>query len=77
MSDTCPTCGAPGYSGPCPPEPPVGTWMKDRYGAATLHQEGGGWGPPGMMALGVWERMWEARGPYTPCGPWGAELDAT
>lgn len=55
-------------------EPPVGTWVKDRFGATTYRQEGGGWGQPGMMPLARWEAMWDARGPYTVCGPWGVPL---
>jgi hypothetical protein len=62
----------------CPPEPPVGTWMKDRFGAA--HQRridcdgNDGWGEPGFYSFGKWTLMWEARGPLVECGPWGADL---
>jgi hypothetical protein len=67
--------------GPVPPEPPVGTWMKDKYGGVTRRQHGnsalgGGWGLPGMMPFGKWEAMWEARGPYVECGEWGRPLEA-
>jgi hypothetical protein len=75
VSDRCPTCGRGGWVGPIPPEPPVGTWMKDRHGGVTFHQEGG-WGPPGIMPFGKWEAMWEGRGPYVECPPWGIEEDA-
>jgi hypothetical protein len=55
------------------PEPPVGTWMRDRFGGSTQRQAEG-WGQPGMMPFGKWEAMWEARGPYVECGPWGRDL---
>lgn len=57
-------------SPPVPPEPPVGTWMRDKYGALSLRQ-GDGWGLPGFWPFGKWEAMWEARGPYVECEPWG------
>jgi len=57
-----------------PPEPPVGTWVRDRRGAATQRQHGGGWGPPGFYPAAEWNAMWNARGPLVECGPWGAEL---
>lgn len=69
----CDKCGQHVLAEHVPPEPPVGTWMKDRYGAVTYHQTGG-WAQPGFMPLGVWPKMWEARGPYVECGPWGAPL---
>jgi hypothetical protein len=56
-----------------PPEPPVGTWVIDRYGAVSKHQEGGGWGEPGFMSFGQWLAMWEARGPLVECEPWGRD----
>lgn len=74
----CPNCGHafhPKACTPCPPEPPVGTWMKDRFGGVTQRQKDG-WGAPGVMPFGRWEGMWDARGPYVECGPWGAELPA-
>ncbi|MFE6967215.1 hypothetical protein ACFVAJ_19185 [Agromyces sp. NPDC057679] len=70
------------YLGPAPAaisrsnEPPVGTWVMDRHGAATYRQESG-WGEPGFAPLGVWTSMWDARGPYVECGPWGMSLDPT
>lgn len=57
-----------------PPEPPVGTWVKDRHGGVSQRGQGGGWGMPGFYYLGKWECMWEARGPLVECGPWGASL---
>jgi hypothetical protein len=57
-----------------PPEPPVGTWVKDRHGGTSYHQTPGGWGQPGIMPFGRWEAMWLARGPLEVCGPWGADL---
>lgn len=57
-------------------EPPVGTWVKDRHGATSLRYKEG-WGAPGIMPFGVWRAMWDARGPYTICGPWGAPLADT
>lgn len=59
-----------------PPEPGVGTWMRDRYGATTMRQESG-WGQPGVMPLGRWTVMWATRGPYVECGPWGTDLPAS
>lgn len=55
-------------------EPPVGTWVRDKFGATSCRQSGGGWGQPGIVPLGRWEAMWEARGPYELCGPWGRAL---
>jgi len=66
---TCPNCGHQ-MADVCPVEPPVGSWMMDRLGGTTMRQEEG-WGQPGMFPFGRWEMMWEARGPYTPCSPWG------
>jgi hypothetical protein len=76
MSSTCPTCGAE-RSQAAPPEPPIGTWVKDRHGAVSLRHTVGdvtGWAPRGAMPYARWEAMWEARGPLTVCGPWGADL---
>jgi hypothetical protein len=60
---------------PCtvPPEPPVGTWVKDRNGSASMHHNGGGWAEPGFMPFGKWEAMWHARGPLVECGEWGRD----
>lgn len=66
----CPTCGRDGYPGGAPPEPPVGTWVRDRFGGISYRQREG-WGQPGIMPFGIWEAMWEARGPLIECGPWG------
>ena len=62
-----------------PPEPPIGTWVKDRHGAAMLRHvdsDGNdGWAPaPNFMALANWKAMWERRGPLVECGPYGREL---
>lgn len=70
---SCPTCGRAGYPGPTPPEPPVGTWVRDRFGGLSKHQKGGGWGEPGFEPFGVWSAMWQTRGPLEICGPWGRE----
>ena len=74
----CENCGHE-QSTPAPPEPPVGTWVKDRHGAASLRHidsEGNdGWAPaPNFMALAQWKAMWKKRGPLTECGPYGTEL---
>lgn len=53
-------------------EPPVGSWVRDKYGATSYRQKDG-WGQPGMMPYGKWEAMWDARGPYEICKPWGRE----
>lgn len=45
-----------------PPEPPVGTHVRDRHGAHHTRFKTG-WASPGMMAFGNWALMWEARGP--------------
>lgn len=55
-----------------PPEPPAGTWVRDRHGATTLRQ-GAGWAPPGFFPLVKWEKLWKARGPLVVCEPWGLE----
>lgn len=74
---TCPNCGTHFHFQSCqgavPEEPPVGTWMKDRFGGVTQRQPSG-WGAPGIEPFGRWEAMWAARGPYVECGPWGADL---
>lgn len=74
-ADHCPTCGQRTENAPgaCPPEPPVGTWVRDRFGSLSVRQKGGGWGAPGIMPFGVWEAMWAARGPLVECGPYGAD----
>jgi len=54
-------------------EPPIGTWAKDKWGGSTLRGEGG-WGLPGFFQFGAWGAMWDARGPYVKCGPWGVDL---
>jgi hypothetical protein len=68
------TCAYHRETPPCPPEPPVGTWVKDRFGA-THYRKADGWAaaPTGFYALGKWQPMWGARGPLVECGPWGAE----
>lgn len=68
----CRECGTV-VSVPCtaPPEPPVGAWVRDRFGGLHHRGQGGGWGTPGMMYLGDWRAMWHARGPLVECGPWG------
>lgn len=58
-------------------EPPVGTWVIDRFGATHYRVKAGGWSsaPTGFYAFGKWEAMWEHRGPLVECGPWGAPLE--
>lgn len=53
-----------------PAEPPVGTWVIDRWGGTSRRANGGGWGSPGFMSLASWEPMWNARGPLEVCEPW-------
>lgn len=71
--ESCPTCHRPFSETDIPPEPPNGSWVKDKYGSAT-QRRGDGWAPPGYMPFAKWEAMWAARGPLVPCGPWGAPL---
>ena len=59
--------------GPIAPEPPVGTWVRDRYGGVAQRQPSGGWATPGTEPFGRWADMWAARGPLVPCGPWGTD----
>lgn len=77
MSDTatCPACRRPWREDDVPPEPPVGTWIKDRHGGTTMRQAGGGWGPPGFYPFANWNAMWKARGPLVVCGPYGRDTD--
>lgn len=62
-----------------PPEPAVGTWVKDRFGGTHVRIKGSdghiGWAasPTGFYAFGKWGPMWEARGPLVECPPWGVE----
>lgn len=64
-----------------PPEPPTGTWVRDRHGGVHVRIEDGegnvGWaaGSNGFYAFGKWEAMWRGRGPLVECGPWGRELE--
>ena len=55
-------------------EPPVGTWVRDRFGGVSMRQAEG-WGEPGMEPFGKWEAMWDARGPFTECGRWGDQYE--
>jgi hypothetical protein len=75
----CPNCGYASVDlAAIPPEPPIGTWVKDRHGAVSQRHKDAegrvGWSPPGCYAFGKWEAKWAARGPLTVCGPWGAAL---
>ena len=58
-----------------PPEPPLGTWVKDRFGCTAVRMfdcDGReGWSQPGFYALASWPSFWKARGPLKECGPWG------
>jgi hypothetical protein len=56
-----------------PPEPPSGTWVRDRYGAAFHRGDSGNWGMPGFLYLADWVSMWDARGPLVECPPWGVD----
>lgn len=62
------------HVGRIPPEPPVGTWVMDRWGAVHYHKKGG-WSPAptGFDNFGVWEAMWKGRGPLVECSPWGTK----
>ena len=53
-------------------EPPVGTWAKDKFGGS-VRRYPDGWSTPGFAPTGVWVEMWDARGPYVKCGPWGTD----
>ncbi len=76
MKDLCPTCGKPGYPGVCPPEPPIGTWVRDKYGATGMRHKNGRWAPKGFVPGGIWEAWWHRAGPLVECGPWGRDLNA-
>lgn len=60
-----------------PTEPPVGTWVRDRFGG-THYRRPDGWAcaPTGFYAFGVWSAMWAARGPLIECGPYGLPMEA-
>jgi len=80
MMYTCPSCGHRFEAVQVPPEPPVGTWIKDRHGGVTYRQHDGsngegGWAPPGFMPFASWAAMWAAHGPLVECGPWGREKE--
>lgn len=64
---TCPTCGNPQYPGPTPPEPRIGTYIRDRFGGVALRHKNGNWAPSGCMPLALWDPMWAARGPLVEC----------
>lgn len=71
----CPHCGSEVNAVEPPPEPPMGTWVRDRFGGVAQRHEDAegniGWSTPGMYAFGKWDAMWQARGPLVECGPWG------
>lgn len=78
----CPECGnrfAPTQE-PLP-EPPLGTWVRDRHGGVSVRiidsYKNDGWAPAphGFYAGGKWDAMWQARGPLVECPPWGVEED--
>lgn len=71
--DECPTCHRPYGEAYIPPEPPLGTWVRDRFGCLSYHQVPHGWGEPGISPLGEWEAMWKARGPLVECATWGQD----
>lgn len=58
-------------------QPLIGSWVKDRFGAAHYRCDNGNWAaaPTGFYAFGKWESMWKARGPLVECGPYGRELE--
>lgn len=72
---TCDNCGHP--TGPVPPEPPVGTWVKDRRGGTSVRvvssdgRDGWAPAPTGFYPAANWESMWKALGPLVECEPWG------
>lgn len=73
----CPTCGdmlAHECPGPVPPEPPIGTWVKDRHGSTSV-RIADGWAPSeyGFFGTGLWSAMWRSRGPLIECGPHGRD----
>ena len=76
----CSGCGqpVPAIPGPCPPEPPVGTWVRNRQGRASVRVNEG-WAPAefGFFGAGSWEAMWAAHGPLVKCGPHGVGLDGS
>jgi hypothetical protein len=62
--EKCPKCG---YTDPqyIPPEPPVGTRVRDKTGALVRRYSNGLWAQPGCVPLAQWEPMWQAWGPLT------------
>lgn len=73
----CSTCGQEVPAAAVPPEPPLGTWVRDRFGGTAqrrIDSDGrDGWGGPGLYSCAKWEAMWAARGPLVECAPWGLE----
>ena len=71
--NACPNCG---FAPTPPPEPSLGTWMRDQHGEVLqrrIDADGNdGWGTPGFSSGEVWEAHWAAHGPLIECGPWGA-----
>ena len=76
--NACPNCG---FEPIPPPEPPLGTWVRDQHGGVSQRRvdaDGNdGWGLPGYYPTGVWEEYWAVHGPLIECGPWGAPLRTT
>lgn len=72
MTPHCTTCSC--DDAVVPPEPPVGTWVRDRHGATSVRVKDG-WAPApfGFYGCGKWAAMWKAEGPLVECAPWGAE----
>lgn len=54
--------------GEVPPEPPIGTYVRDRFGGVTKRHRNGLWAPPGCAPTARWDAMWAARGPLELCG---------
>lgn len=50
-------------------------WVKDKHGASFERVAAGWRAGPGFYPTGVWEAMWDARGPLTLCGPYGTDLE--
>jgi hypothetical protein len=70
--NACPNCG---FAPTPPPEPSLGTWMRDQHGevlAPHRCRRERRLGDAGLLLRRVWDAHWAAHGPLIECGPWGA-----
>jgi hypothetical protein len=58
----CPNCGF-DLVVQVPPQPPIGTTVRDKTGALITRAKDGHWGESGMVPLASWEPLYRKWGP--------------